>query len=181
MLASKPTSGLSLYAIIDFEASGRNCVAGEEVSSASGSATRSTFSNRFFGLSAEPRPLKPDGFFIFLSGGRCFRRGRRRGGSGCRRSRRRGLGGRRGWGALRFVRQVARQTLQTLDLSLYFFEFLRIAGRGQQCAFVLFQLADIVLDRMDRVHVLAGDIVRDVLRLRDCLDQILFFHAADAL
>src|SRR5581483_2929489 len=125
MLASKPTSGLSLYAIIDFEASGRNCVAGEEVSSASGSATRSTFSNRFFGLSAEPRPLKPDGFFICLSG----------------RRRLRSWGGRRRLSALRFVRQVAREALEPPDLSLHFFKFLRVARRSQQPAFFFLELA----------------------------------------
>src|ERR1051326_4899438 len=114
MLASKSTSGLRTYAIIEFEAPGRNCAAGGEGSSASASARTSAFSNRFFGLSAEPRPLKPDGFFIFLSGGRCFRRGRRRGGSGCRRSRRRGLGGRRGRGGPCVLRPVGRRTLQTL-------------------------------------------------------------------
>src|SRR5258706_379940 len=66
MLASKPTSGLSLRAMIDLEESGRNWVAGDEVSSAS-SATRSTFSKRFLGLPAEPRPRGADGVFINLT------------------------------------------------------------------------------------------------------------------
>src|SRR5581483_4122598 len=179
MLASKPTSGLSLYAIIDFEASGRNCVAGEEVSSASGSATRSTFSNRFFGLSAEPRPLKPDGFFICLSGRRRLRSwgGRR----GSRRSRGRGFGGGRRLSALRFVRQVAREALEPPDLSLHFFKFLRVARRSQQPAFFFLELADIVLDRMDRVYILTGHVVGNIFGLGDRLDQLFLFHAADPL
>src|SRR4030095_4836976 len=57
-LAPKPTAGVSLWAMIDFELSTKNWVCGEEISSLScgGSATRSMVSKRFFGLTAAPRP-----------------------------------------------------------------------------------------------------------------------------
>ena len=67
MLASKPTSGLLLRAMIDCESSRRKMVRGFGWSSSQPSAGSGTYSNaskRFFGLEAEPRPAIVGGVFM---------------------------------------------------------------------------------------------------------------------
>ena len=63
MLASNPTSGLSLVEIIDFDVSAKNRVCGAGFSSLvpAGSGTRSMDSKRFLGLLCDPRPRAGDG------------------------------------------------------------------------------------------------------------------------
>src|SRR5260370_18687683 len=60
MLASKPTSGLSLVAMIERDESLKNCVAGAALSCspASGSGSYARRSNRLVGLSEAPRPCR---------------------------------------------------------------------------------------------------------------------------
>src|SRR5262245_19771520 len=65
MLASKPTSGLSLYAMMLLDVLLEGCVRGDDVSSSSAnSGIRSIVSKRFLGLLADPRPRTPRGAFI---------------------------------------------------------------------------------------------------------------------
>src|SRR5215467_15233431 len=64
-LVEKPTSGLSLCAIIDFDKSRRNSVFGEISSGpASGSRLKTSLKKRFAGLEIAPRPRIGSGLLV---------------------------------------------------------------------------------------------------------------------